>query len=136
DVSSMFTMISSSTILAVSQYRDCGLGCLSSVPVNLSTSPLTRAALLPAVGLTPARAEVLPGGPFVASLEMTEPEIELGIRPLRVLAHRLAEVRRRLAVAPLRVARDPQPHEGIRPFRVFREGRLELARRLGVAALP
>src|SRR2546428_3421066 len=82
------------------------------------------------------RAEVLRGGPFVALLEMTEPEIELGIRPVRILAHRFAEMRRRLAVVPLRVARDPQPYQGIRPFRVFREGRLELARRLGVAALP
>src|SRR5439155_4904995 len=89
-----------------------------------------------AVSQATERAEVLRGGPFVASFEITEPEIELGILPFRVLAHRLAEVRRRLAVAPLRVARDPQPREGIRPVRVFLEGRLEFARRLRVAALP
>src|SRR2546422_7239929 len=83
-----------------------------------------------AVSQATERAEVLRGGPFVASLEMTEPEIELGIRPLRVLAHRLAEVRRRLAVAPLRVARDPQPHERSEEHTSELQSRLHLVCRL------
>src|SRR5207245_11140633 len=73
-----------------------------------------------AVSQATERAEVLRGGPFVASLEMTEPEIELGIRPLRVLAHRLAEVGRRPALAPLRGPPEPQPHARITPFQVSR----------------
>src|SRR5688572_516726 len=46
-----------------------------------------------AVSQTTERAEMLRGGTFVAPLEITEREVELGSRPLRVLAHCLAEGR-------------------------------------------
>src|SRR5205809_5923241 len=43
-----------------------------------------------AVSQATERAEVLRGGPFVASLEMTEAEMGVGIRPGRVLPRPLA----------------------------------------------
>src|SRR5439155_4308976 len=81
------------------------------------------------------RAEMLRGRPFVALLKIAQSEVELGVRPLRVLAHRLAEKRHRLVVDALAVACDPQPHERVRSFRAFLEGRLELTCRLRVTAV-